>query len=192
MARRFALGLAVLVLSTGGPAYAVTQPNGTPIPVGGSVQSLLNQEEGGALIDALAAAAVTPETYKPICNLTFKVIARGAGYNNTFGWYNVNPNGKPPDFDLRSFLECTDGVGTVKVLNIGADPAYLGGEIGFFMATPENANGNCPQITYGVGPVPGTVGHVYYSQRQYNPDNVGPNSYIHLLTYNSVAYANSF
>jgi MYXO-CTERM domain-containing protein len=192
MVRRFAWVSSAVVLFAS-PALAITQPNGTPIPVGGSVQNILNQEEGGQLIDALAAAAVTPETYKPICNLTVKVIARGAGYNNTFGWYNVNPNGKPPDFDLRSFLECNDGVGTVKVLNIASDPAYLGGEIGFFMATPENANGNCPQITYGVGPVPGTVGHVYYSQRQYNPDNLGPNnSYIHLLTYNSVAHANTF
>lgn len=197
------LGSALFTLlgTLAAPASALTQANGVVIPVidngvttcsDKNVQVCLNQEEGSQTIDALNAAAVTPETYTPICGLTFKVIARGAGYLNTFGWYNVNPNGKPPDSDLHSFLECSDGPGTVKTLNIGADPAYQGGEIGFFMATPEGVSGNCPQFNAGGGPVAGTVGYVYYSQRQYNPDNTGPNPWIHLLTYNSVAFANSF
>lgn len=192
-------GLSSFLLATG--AAALQQPNGTTIPVidgnvttcsDKNVQVCLNAEEGGPTINALSAAAVTPETYKPICSLTFKVIARGAGYKNTFGWYNVVPGSKPPDSDLHSFLECNDGPGTSKVLSIKASPYYKGGEIGFFMASPQGVSGNCPQFAASGGPVAGTVGYVYYSERKYNPDNTGPNSFIHLITYNSVAHANAF
>jgi MYXO-CTERM domain-containing protein len=156
------------------------------------LQVCLNQEEGGATIDVQAAAVITPETYTPSCSLTFKVIARGGGFRNTFGWYNVNPSGKPANSDLHSFLECSDGVGTVKELDIAASPFYEGGEIGFFMATPEGTCCNCPTFDPNGGPEPGTVGYIYYSERQYNPDNVGADSFIHLITYKSVTYANSF
>ena len=195
-------GLVLGCLTVTGRADALTQPGGPTIPVldgsvtvcsqGGNAQVCLNEEEGGATIDAQAAAAITPETYTPTCSLTFKVIARGAGYHNTFGWYNVNPGGKPADSDLHAFLECSDIVGTIKELDIAASQFYQGGEIGFFMATPEGAAGNCPTFDPNGGPVAGTVGYIYYSQRQYNPDNVGADSYIHLITYNSVTYADSF
>lgn len=192
-------GLFVLAAAPG--ALALQQPNGITIPVlDGSVttcsdknvQVCLNAEEGGATINALTAAAVTPETYTPICSLTFKVIARGAGYLNTFGWYNVVAGQKPPASDLHSFLECSDGPGTVKVLNIKSSPYYKGGEVGFFMASPEGASGNCPKFNAAGGPVAGTVGYIYYSERKYNPDNTGANSWVHLITYNSVAHKNSF
>ena len=196
--------LALAVLASATTAQALTQPDGTTIPVlnpavtvctqGGNAQVCLNEEEGGATIDSQTAAAITPETYTPSCSLTFKVIARGAGYDNTFGWYNVVPGAKPPDSDLHSFLECSDDVGAIKVLDIRSSPYYAGGEIGFFMASPEGAStpGNCPTFNPTGGPVAGTVGYIYYSERQYNPDNAGANSYIHLITYNSVTHPNSF
>ncbi|MBI3203063.1 MAG: DUF4114 domain-containing protein [Myxococcales bacterium] len=192
-------GLFVLAAAPG--ALALQQPNGITIPVlnagvttcsDKNVQVCLNAEEGGATINALTAAAVTPETYTPICSLTFKVIARGAGYLNTFGWYNVVAGQKPPASDLHSFLECGDGPGTVKVLNIKSSPYYKGGEVGFFMASPEGASGNCPKFNAAGGPVAGTVGYIYYSERKYNPDNTGANSWVHLITYNSVAHKNAF
>ena len=195
-----AVGLGLAALLAARPAVALQQPDGTPIPVinpnvvacsDNNVQVCLDGEEGGPTIDAMAAAAVTPETYTPACALTFRVIARGAGYNNTFGWYNVSPNGPPPPSDLHSFLECSDAVGTTKVLDISNDPNYLGGLVGFFMATPQGATGNCPAFDPN-GPVAGTVGYIYYSERQYNPDNQGPNSYVHLITYDSVTYQSSF
>ena len=152
MLGRRTLGLTVglFTLALAPRALALQQPNAVTIPVlDGSVttcndknvQVCLNAEEGGATINALTAAAVTPETYTPICSLTFKVIARGAGYLNTFGWYNVVAGQKPPASDLHSFLECSDGPGTVKVLNIKSSPYYKGGEVGFFMASPEGASG---------------------------------------------------
>jgi MYXO-CTERM domain-containing protein len=198
------VGLAVSCLSlTSLSARALQQPDGTVIPVlgsattcsGGNVQPCLDAEEMGMTINAQAAAAVTPETYDPSCKLTFKVLARGAGFNNTFGWYNVNPNGKPADTDLHSFLLCSDAVGTVKELNILSSPFYKKGKIGFFIATPENATtpGNCPTIVDGMGPVAGTLGYIYYSEKEYNPDNQGPNnSFIHLVTYNSVTHPKAF
>ena len=60
------------------------------------------------------------------------------------------------------------------------------------MATPEGVSGNCPQFNPGGGPVAGTVGYVYYSQRQYNPDNIGAGSFIHLIIYDSVNFKDSF
>ncbi len=192
---------AACLITTSATARALTQSDGTPIPVidpavtvcsDKNVQVCLDGEEGAHTFDAMAAAAITPETYTPACALTFRVLARGAGYRNTFGWYNVVPGAKPPDSDLHSFLECSDDVGTTKSLDIRSSPYYKGGDIGFFMATPEGASGNCPQFDPSGGPVAGTVGHVYYSEREYNPDSSGPNPFIHLITYNSVAYSNSF
>ncbi|MCU0692319.1 MAG: DUF4114 domain-containing protein [Polyangiaceae bacterium] len=201
---RLGPGLSALItcVAVGRPALALTQPDGTVIPLlnpastscaqPGNVQMCLNEEEGSATFDARAAAAVLPETYTPTCSLTFRVLARGAGFRNTFGWYNVVPGSKPADTDLHAFLECGDGPGTEKPLDIRSSPHYRGGGIGFFMATPEGASGNCPTFNPDGGPVAGTVGHVYYSQRAYNPDNVGATSYIHLITYNSIAHPASF
>ena len=189
-----------LLLSLSLPAQALQQSGGATIPILDSsvttcsdknVQVCLNAEEGGNTINALSAAATTPETFNPSCGLTFRVLARGAGYNNTFGWYNVT-GAKPADSDLHGFLLCSDAPGTTKALNLKNDPAYKGGQIGFFMATPQGVSGNCPQFNPGGGSVPGTVGHVYYSEKSYNPDNTGPNSFIHLILYDSVTHPNSF
>ena len=201
-------GAGVCLLLSAGTASALQQPNGTTIPVidnsvrtcsDKNIQVCLNAEERGPTIDALTKAAVTPETYDPNCNLTFKVLARGAGFRNTFGWYNVvpDPNNasqtlKPPDSDLHAFLLCTDAPGASKVLNLKGDPGYTGGRIGFFMASPEGVGGNCPTFNAGGGPVAGTVGRIYYSERKFNPDNTGANSWIHLLTYQSVTFKDSF
>ncbi len=190
---------AAALLGASSTAHALSQPDNTVIPVidgnvtscsDKNVQVCLDQEEGGQTINALASAAVTPETFNPTCGLTFKVIARGAGFNNTFGWYNV-ASGKPSDADLHSFLECSDAPGTTKVLNIKSDPAYKGGEIGFFMASPEGASGNCPQFNPGGGPAAG-VGQIYYSERKYNPDAVSSNNYIHPIIWNSVTHKDAF
>lgn len=181
-----AFGLALLTAS---PALALTQPGGAPIPSNGNLKGYLDAE--GETIDPAAAAAITPQTFDPTCNLTFKVIARGGGQVNSFGWYNVTGS-KPPASDLHQFLGCNDAVGTVKTLNIKADPAYKGGKIGFFMATTEGKiPPNC--VAFGAnGPDPSTLGFVYYSEPQYNDDNMGANSYIHLIVFDSKKYPKAF
>src|SRR6187551_2713064 len=84
-------------------AWGLTQPgSATLIPVldaaetsctlvtgSGNVQMCLDEQEGAVTIDAQVDAAITPETFDPRCNLTFNVVARGAGNDNVFGWYNV-------------------------------------------------------------------------------------------------------
>src|SRR6185436_11515511 len=109
----------------------------------GNLQGCFNSVEGAnGAIDALNDGKVTPERYKPFCNLTFTVIARGGGYKNVFGWYNVTVDPadssktlKPALADLHSFLLNTDGVGAVRTVDLRSDPAYAGGEVGFFIGT---------------------------------------------------------
>lgn len=161
---------------TSSHALALTQPDGTTIPVGNGLQDMFNGR--GENINALTDAATTPETFIPSCGLTFTVLQRNAGYQNSFGWYNVT--GQPPtQADLHEFLLCTDGVGTTKVLDIKNDPNYLGGEIGFFEGV-----GNCAS--------PGNYINIFYSQKAYNPDGNQQNPFVHLLIYNSTATPNAF
>lgn len=137
-------------------------------------------------LDPYAEAATTPETFRPTCALTFTVTSRGtAMFKDVFGWYNVTGS-KPDPSDLHPMLGCTDGTGANVVLDLSKEPAYKGGDIGFFLMTPEShtaggtcASGNCcPTVArFSAG-----EGYVFYSERKYNPD---PGGYIHLLTYNS-------
>ena len=139
-------------------------------------------------LDPVADAMITPETYQPTCPLTFKVLSRGTAiFKDIFGWYNVTGN-KPEQSDLHGMLACDAQPGSEVMLDIQNQPEYLGGEIGFFLGTPEGAepgkcaNGDCcatlDRIAKGEG-------KVYYSQRGFNPDFAGAQSYIHLLIYDS-------
>ena len=181
-----ALAAAATVFFLAPPAQALSQPNGTVIPQTQNLVTFLNAE--GETINPLTDAATTPETFVPQCALTFKVIGRGAGQNNSFGWYNVTGQ-KPALSELYEFITCNDAPGTVKVLDIKNDPKWTGGEIGFFQATTEGKN---PPNCVNWGNLPGTLGYVFYSQKQYNDDNTGPNSWIHLLIMDSKAYPNAF
>lgn len=181
--RRLLACLACLApLSFALPALALTQPDGVTIPQGAGLQDMFTSRGEG--INALADAQVIPETFVPSCSLTFEVLQRNAGYQNAFGWYNVT--GSPPALaDLHEFLKCSDGVGTIKPLpNIKNDPAYLGGEIGFYEGV----------ITSGCTPNSGPqdYAYVFYSQSEYNPDSNQANPYIHLLIYNSTVTPKAF
>jgi hypothetical protein len=133
-------GVASLALLAPSVALAqLNQPDGTPIPQGNGLQGLFTSRGEG--IDALADAASVPETFQPSCALTFEVLQRNAGYQNAFGWYNVTGSEPAGDRDLHEFLHCSDGVGTVKPFPyIKNDPAYLGGEIGFYEGVIDNCN----------------------------------------------------
>src|SRR4051812_19439902 len=126
------LALGLGLASGAGPAFALSQPDGTPIPSTNSLQDLFNSR--GEVINASTDASINPQTFIPGCALTFTVLQRNAGYKNSFGWYNVTGN-KPADVELHDFLACNDGVGTVKTLDIKNDPGYTGSEIGFYEAS---------------------------------------------------------
>jgi uncharacterized membrane protein YgcG len=140
-------------------------------------------------LDPAAEAKITPETFHPTCALTFTVVSRGnARFHSAFGWYNVPANGaRPAAGDLHVMLDCNAPEGKSVVLDVRNDPAYTGGEIGFFLVTPEDhaaagmcAGGDCCATIARTG---AGAGYIYYSQRGFNPDGGGANPYIHLLTY---------
>ncbi|MBI5532701.1 MAG: DUF4114 domain-containing protein [Deltaproteobacteria bacterium] len=141
-------------------------------------------------LDPSADAMVTPETFQPTCPLTFTVVSRGTAiFKDIFGWYNVT-GAKPDVTDLHVMLDCNTVAGNSVPFDIQNDPAYKGGQVGFFLATPESAagktcsNGDCcatiARITAGEG-------HVFYSERAFNPDakTNDAGSQIHLLIYDS-------
>ena len=143
-------------------------------------------------IDPKADAATTPETFHPTCALTFTLVTRGtAMFQNLFGWYNVVPGHAPDASDLHPMFACGDGAGKSVVLDITHESAYRGGDIGFFLLTPEQhgttgkcaGSDCCPSLDrFAKG-----EGWVYYSERAYNPDVASSTSesFIHLLTYDS-------
>ncbi len=140
-------------------------------------------------LDPVAEAKITPETFHPSCALTFTVLTRGgARFNSVFGWYNVPAAGAAPSpSDLHVMLDCNAAAGHSVVLDVRSDPAYKGGDIGFFLATPEDhahagscAGGDCCAT---VARATSGAGYVYYSQRGFNPDGGGATPYIHLLAY---------
>lgn len=163
---------ALVVLGVADDAQALMQPNGKVIPQGNGLQSLFNTRMED--INALMEASGNPPTFLPACELKFEVLQRNAGYKNSFGWYNVT-GVKPQLGELHQILGCNDAVGVAKAVSIRTDPAYLGGEVGFFEAVGDCANTASPN----------TVNYVFFSQPEYNPDAEQMNPFIHLLIYES-------
>ncbi|HXU69638.1 MAG TPA: MopE-related protein [Polyangia bacterium] len=147
-------------------------------------------------LDPVADAKTTPETFHPTCALTFTVVTRGgARFGSVFGWYNVT-GAAPQPGDLHPMLDCNAAAGASVLLDVRNDPAYKGGDIGFFLVTPEDhasagscAGGDCCAT---IPRFAGGVGYAYYSQRAFNPDGGGAAPYIHLLTYLSKLASRKF
>jgi hypothetical protein len=140
-------------------------------------------------LDPWQDAAVVPETFRPTCPLTFTVLTRGTAlFRNAFGWYNVTGQ-QPTADDLHVMLDCDAQPGTAVVLDVLSDPAYRGGDIGFFLITPEahGASGQCAggNCCASLARATAGQGYIYYSERGYNPDAAGADSFIHLLIYDS-------
>ena len=147
-------------------------------------------------IDPRADARTTPETFAPICGLTFEIESRGtARFHDAFGWYNAGGTTPSPE-DLHLMLGPTAAPGTSAVLDVRSDPAYRGGEVGFFLLTPEahDAPGTCAG-----GDCDATIerlsrgeGYAYFSESALNPDHHGADSFVHLLVYDSVVVERKF
>ncbi len=184
------------------PAGAVMQTNAamTVIPLqpgsgcASNASNCINANEvmegGLGDIDGVATATISQETFSPLCELTFRVVARGADYKNTFGWYAVQRDGNgdaiPPMLsDLHVFLGCNDAVGVEKTLRL---PQGVG-EIGFFLA---NNAGTCVATqddpTLG-GTLTAQPSNLFFSQREFNSDMDG---LIHLLVWQSRANPDAF
>ncbi|MBX3250778.1 MAG: DUF4114 domain-containing protein [Myxococcales bacterium] len=80
--------------------------------------------------------------FAPTCPLTFTLLTRGtAQFRNVFGWYEVTGARPEPDA-LRVMLGCDAMPGDTAVLDVRRDPDYRGGEIGFFIISPEGRSGS--------------------------------------------------
>ena len=173
--------ISLLVIGFATPAFALSQPDGTQIPAHPAQYNLWDLFSGlGEPIDPVADAADVPETYTPSCQLNFTLISRGgAGFMNAFGWYNVVDGGPPAMSDLHVLLDCNAQPPMSVPLAIQSSCEFGGGQIGFFLITPQGQSSVCASLS--------NVGEIYYSQKEYNPDNglQGGQSYIHLLTYDS-------
>jgi hypothetical protein len=147
-------------------------------------------------IDVYAEAAVVPETFKPTCPQTFALESRGtAMFRDAFGWYNVT-GAAPAPGDMHVMLDCTTVSGAEVVLDLQNEPDYLGGDIGFFLVTPEShgSPGSCDggDCCATLDRYASGVGHAFFSEREFNPDYVGDDSYIHMLTYQSQVWSDKF
>ena len=172
----------LLVAGVSLPAQAgpIFQPNNTQVPTGNGVQGVFDGLNDP--IDAIQDAEVEPERFLAGCTASFTVHARFAAYKNSFGWYNVTGD-VPAISDLHQILDCTDGPGVSKEVNILSDPDYAGGEIGFFQAVGNCADVANPNTIFNVG---NNKKHIVYSEPELNPDNNLPDPYIHLLIYPSI------
>ncbi len=147
-------------------------------------------------LDPRADARATPERFSPVCGLTFELESRGTAlFRNAFGWYNATGTAPAPE-DLHVMLPGTAVPGDRVTLSVRSDPDYAGGEVGFFLLTPESrtspgtcAGGDCNASVerYARG-----EGWAYFSEPALNPDRRGADSFIHLLVYDSVVTERKF
>lgn len=179
------------------PAHAVVeQTDGLVVPIQvagcpgsgnatGCVQVGLNMGENLPAtsttnpVNAIFSATTSPEVFSiPQNNGVYGSISvvdmiEGAGYENTFGWYNVTDPA-----NLYSITPCADEPTSTRTVNFQTEfmaGRYLGGFIGFFLITPEGApvGNNCGAVN--------NVGHIYYTERARNGDG----NYVHYLLYQS-------
>ncbi len=183
---RWALALVALGAVFAPPRHAaavVEQIDGQVVPQSsGAIQSGLDAGEGTpgmlhAIFDARIAPEVfaVPESGGQFGSVQFDDLMEGAGYENSFGWYNVSDPST-----LHQVMPCSDEPGASRTVDFEAQfqaGHYLGGYIGFFLITPEgqpNPN-NCGEV--------GNEGHTYFTEQALNGDG----NYVHYLVYTSKA-----
>jgi hypothetical protein len=178
-------------------------PGPCPMPTGSCETTLWHEPNDNTCIpthlaglDPYRDGSLTPETFEPTCPLTFRLVTRGtARFHDLFGWYNVT-GAAPAAADLYPMLDCSTTAGAEVSLDVRSDPRWAGGEIGFFIATPErhDAGGQCAgdDCCARVERLSDSVGRVFYSQRAFNPDAAGADSFIHLVVYDSVRAERTF
>ncbi len=193
------LCLASLLLPGGHAVGTVSQVDGTIVPTSTSLQGQLESDEGVTdpnnplYLDAIRDAYIFPQIFMPPgCgtnqNVTFIDIQEQAGYENTFGWYNVDD----PTTLYRVFtcLPDNDEPRTTKEVDFCDEENqghWHGGFIGFFLITPEG-NTSDPHVNCGDFDPPDLLGHLYYTESELNGDG----DYVHFLVYTSKVQENRF
>jgi hypothetical protein len=189
----------------------VLQINGTICPQGNNIVPGLNKGENGAPytntgtppnvpgagpkgpIDPIFDAAENPQVFAiPKTNglfnqVTFINLLEGAGFENTFGWYNVGDDLSNLN-NLHPVLACTPvnseptpDANAIRVVDFQTEftaGRYKGGAVGFFLVTPEG-QGSCFAPNCGNASQASCVGRIYYTEKPLNGDG----NYVHNLVY---------
>src|SRR5262245_56365313 len=225
MTRRLAYPLFVCLLAVSVRA-SVTQVDGTIVPrigattctdVDNELQPCLDREEvlvGGTAgtLQAVRDADIVPEVFLPdlASVVTFKDISESAGFENSFGYYNVGDDVSTASARLQNLhpiLGC--GVpasahtneaagyvanasnGTSTTVNFQTEMTagrYKGGYIAFYLITPETTGGGMGSPNCGDFEGSSFFGKIYFTQRDLNNDG----DFIHHLVYTSRANNRQF
>jgi hypothetical protein len=205
------LGFLGASLLSGVASAVVLSIDGTIVPQSiNRIQAGLNRGENGAPysneatppkpIDPVFDAAESPQVFAvPKTNgaynkVTFIDLVEGAGYENTFGWYNVGDD-LSNLANLHPVLTCSPVNYEPTPAGSGAPAAhsqltvdfqaeymagrYKGGFVGFFLVTPEGQSGACSPGNCGRPDDPNCVGRIYYTEKEINGDG----NYVHYLIY---------
>ncbi|MBI2898169.1 MAG: DUF4114 domain-containing protein [Deltaproteobacteria bacterium] len=187
-------------LTVGDAGAVVNQVDGQVVPQTTRLQQCLTASEGAGPpigTDAVFDAALQPEVFLPVpdTDVVFRDLAEGAGYENSFGWYNVGDDVTQPAnlhviFGCRGTptCDCPCAVGNQRETRVAIsnDPAYSGGYIGFWLRTPErNQGGNDPDNCGGVND---TANRIYFTESALNDDG----DYVHYLIYESRQIVDTF
>jgi hypothetical protein len=188
----------------------VVQVDGTIVPTidggtdcEGNLQVCLDQAEGvtsgPSRLDAILDAAQVPEVFVPNTTrrVVFRNIAEGAGFENSFGYYNVGDD-ITNTANLRPILGCgvpatthaNEANGYLQNSEPGSSTEvdfaierssgrYRGGQIGFYLIAPEGR----PDTVANCGDFAGSsfFGRIYFTQRELNNDG----DFVHHLVYQS-------
>ncbi len=191
----------------------VTQVDGTIVPVTNRMQQALDTFESPAgSINAVIDAAEFPQIFRPRLSspVVFLDVREGAGFENSFGWYNVGDDVSTPAGRTAN-LHPVMGCGTPMVNGPGnstthsgnpafyfqnaeepntisvnfqmerTDGRYKGGFIGFYLITPEtNSSDNCGDFKNGANGMT-LFGFIYFTQKDLNNDG----DFVHHLVYKS-------
>jgi MYXO-CTERM domain-containing protein len=139
---------------------------------------------------------LSDQTWMPTGPVTFRLMSRGTGaFKDAFAWYNAGLS-TPAPADLHVVLDAAAAVGASTTLNVLAEPAWLGGPIGFAILTPESrttpgtcAAGDCSAT---VDRLASGVGYAYFTQPAFDPDAAGGASPIHVLPYPSSVFPDTW
>ena len=206
----------------GAHAHAtVTQVDGTVLPVTNALQNAIDTYETPAgSINALKDAAQVPEIFLPRLSspVVFLDVREGAGYENSFGWYNVGDDVQTPAGRTAN-LHPVMGCGIQMVAGAGdathhsGNPAYYvqnaeepntisvdfnsektagrykGGFIGFYLITPEGHPSAQNCGDFKTGTDGKALfGFIYFTQKDLNNDG----DFVHHLVYTSKSTADRF
>ncbi|MEO7735953.1 MAG: DUF4114 domain-containing protein, partial [Kofleriaceae bacterium] len=204
----------VMVVLVSRAEATVTQVDGTIVPVTTRMQQALDTYELPAgSINAVKDAAETPQIFKPRLSsaVGFLDIREGAGFENSFGWYNVGDDVSTAPGRTAN-LHPVMGCGVPMVATAGdtthhsGNPAfyvldaeegstitvdfaaeatagrYKGGFIGFYLITPENhASSNGCGDFKSGSDGKSLFGFIYFTQKDLNNDG----DFVHHLVYKS-------